>query len=128
MKVHELMSVLEDMNPDAELKIADQPEWPFQNRVDEAVSVEIGVKYVLKIDGEPVASSDSESEIDEMREDALTDMMAEWECDRCVAAGRVMAETDESEASEVVFIAAGQQECYLPQPACEALGWDRRNS
>lgn len=48
MTVQELMELLEGMDPDAEVRMAIQPSWPFEHDVEDAVEV-----YVSE-DSEPV--------------------------------------------------------------------------
>lgn len=41
MNVAELMERLEGMDPDAEVRIAEQPEWPFEYSIHEVVEVDL---------------------------------------------------------------------------------------
>ena len=41
MTVQELIEELNMMNPDAEVRFASQPSWPFENDIDSVVSVEV---------------------------------------------------------------------------------------
>jgi hypothetical protein len=41
MTVADLIYELEQMNPEAEVRFASQPSWPFENDIDSVVSVEI---------------------------------------------------------------------------------------
>jgi hypothetical protein len=41
MTVQELIYELEQMNPDAEVRFASQPSWPFENDIDSVVQVEV---------------------------------------------------------------------------------------
>ena len=47
MKVHELMELLSSMSPDAEVRLANQPNWPLQHGVRGAVSVADLVEHVV---------------------------------------------------------------------------------
>ena len=47
MKVHELMELLSSMNPDAEVRLANQPNWPLQHSVRGAVSVANLVEHTV---------------------------------------------------------------------------------
>jgi hypothetical protein len=40
MTVAELIAILEDANPESEVRIADQPQWPFEYALDQAVVVD----------------------------------------------------------------------------------------
>lgn len=42
MTVAELITTLELMDPDAEVRIASQPGWPLDNRIDDVVEVSEG--------------------------------------------------------------------------------------
>ena len=52
MKVSELMELLSSMNPDAEVRLANQPTWPLQHGVRGAVSVANLVDHAIW-NGEP---------------------------------------------------------------------------
>ena len=41
MTVADLIWQLEQMNPEAEVRFASQPSWPFENDIDSVVSVEV---------------------------------------------------------------------------------------
>jgi hypothetical protein len=41
MTVQELIEELNMMNPDAEVRFASQPSWPFENDINSVVSVEV---------------------------------------------------------------------------------------
>ena len=41
MTVQDLIFELQEMNPDAEVRFASQPSWPFENDIDSVVSVEV---------------------------------------------------------------------------------------
>ena len=47
MKVHELMELLSGMSPDAEVRLANQPNWPLQHGVRGAVSVANLVEHTV---------------------------------------------------------------------------------
>jgi hypothetical protein len=74
MTVADLIYELEQMNPEAEVRFASQPSWPFENDIDSVVSVEIKNPRT----GEDV---------------------------------------------EVVYLEEGRQIGYLPDEACQELGW-----
>lgn len=38
MKVYELMEILENMDPEAEVRVAHQPAWAFEYSIDNAAS------------------------------------------------------------------------------------------
>ena len=41
MTVQDLIFELQEMNPDAEVRFASQPSWPFENDIDSVVIVEV---------------------------------------------------------------------------------------
>jgi hypothetical protein len=41
MTVEDLIYELQNMNPNAEVRFASQPSWPFENDIDSVVQVEI---------------------------------------------------------------------------------------
>ena len=40
MKVEELIEMLEECDPNAEVRFASQPSWPFENTIEDVVSYE----------------------------------------------------------------------------------------
>lgn len=47
MKVRDLIAQLEDMDENAEVRLATQPHYPLEYRADEAVQVEVDGKLVV---------------------------------------------------------------------------------
>jgi DnaJ-class molecular chaperone len=107
--VSELMSILEDMPPDAVVRLAFQPSWPLQHTVGDVVEVEIPNENCTECDGEGVVDD----------EDDPTGRKR-VPCKAC----------DSAEKTTVVYIGEGSQ-CngngndgpYLPGAASAELGW-----
>ena len=99
MKVSELLELLEDVDGDAEVRLAFQPSWPLQYRIGEVVEVDLG--------------ADTE------------DCTCEGDgCRLCEGTGTIT--TKVSDSPPVVYIGeAGQiyDAPYLPSEASSALGW-----
>lgn len=105
MKVAELIAELEDMNQDADVRLAIQPSRPFQHTID-------GVYEVHSPDGEPAPDpQDYENEGD------YDEAYSEWVFDQ-----------QHDPSPPVVYIAEGGQlysAPYLPGAAADAIGWGR---
>lgn len=104
MIVQELIELLSQMNPDAEVRLAQQPRWPFEHVAVSVVEVDLGapdpeeVSLAEEVLGNPESS-------DEEREAARNQMAH-----------------DDSKLT-VVYIVEGSQIGYLPGSACKAIGW-----
>ena len=104
MRVAELMEELEylaEQYPDAEVRLAIQPSWPFEHSVAQV--------YAADANGgrEPAPDpQDYEVEAD------YDEDYAEWQ-----------AGIDEREAEMVVYLAEGGQIGYLPADAQQQAGW-----
>jgi len=99
MTVQELIDLLEDMDREAEVRIADQPNWPFEYEID----------AVAEVDGltceECGCPWDEHPELDD-----------DEGCD-------MTPTDDEAEPSPIVYLATGQQLGYLSGAAATVLGW-----
>lgn len=49
MRVHELLEILEELDPNMEIKIAYQPHWPMQATIGEVKDAE-GTVYICQAD------------------------------------------------------------------------------
>jgi hypothetical protein len=111
MNVGELIEILEGMNEEAEVRLAFQPRWPPQYRVDR----------VIEIDPENVSVGDGDCE------------HVEFNDGECLYCGELEDEIEERrEAIEamgdepVVYIGEGGQVSdspYLPGIVASELGW-----
>jgi hypothetical protein len=108
MKVQQLMEMLEECDPNAEVRYASQPSYPFENSITELLSwdketmldAEIeGIERCIKEDGEEPMSYE---EIKALAKDNLE---------------------HEGGCYPVVYLAEGSQIGYLPEGPTEALGW-----
>jgi len=148
MNVQELIDMLEDMNPESEVKLAVQPEWAFQHRVGEVVEVpgEIdGLRWGVKI---TYIDDDKESEFEEAEAntsasafDLRMDLASPHHrmiengiksvdiaaCLRGEVITEAQAEVLCKDEPSTVFLSDGGQEEYLNEAASETLGWSRRN-
>jgi len=135
MTVQELIDILSDMNPDAEVKLAIQPSWPFQHGIDRVVEV--------------VAPTDEAPQWGvvmnfENGDEEFEEYPNRWEADQHVSElgrkpgvseaytaamyqGEVISRDDarqlEDDTERMVFIGEGGQECYLPGAVASELGW-----
>jgi hypothetical protein len=96
MLVRDLIEELEQFDPDTEVRIAQQPSWPF----------EYGIDAIIEVD---------------TKSDHCTECGYEWP----VHAEKGCDETEpaDPETPTVVYIVEGDQLAYLPGVASEAIGW-----
>ena len=118
MIVSELLELLEGVSPDAEVRLATQPSWPFEYSVSTVVEAEISeVSDTLE---------ELQRELDELEElktsGSWTD---EDEADMEALLDRISDLEDEEEKQEIVYLAEGSQLGYLPGSIKEQLGWGR---
>jgi hypothetical protein len=108
MKVQQLIEMLEECDPNAEVRYASQPSYPFENSITGLLSwdketmldAEIeGIERCIKEDGEEPMSYE---EIKALAKDNLE---------------------HEGGCYPVVYLAEGSQIGYLPEGPTEALGW-----
>ena len=104
MRVQDLIEALQGMDPDAEVRIASQPSWPFEHRCNDVVEVDLG-----QPDPEDAATA----------QDILDDPESAEE-DRETA--RKMLERDETKP-KIVYLAEGPQVGYLPGIVRSEIGW-----
>lgn len=147
MNVQELIDTLEEMNPEAEVKLAIQPSWAFQHGVGDVVEIENqveGLKWGVKIS---YPGDDKEDEFEESEanthasafdlsmdlgsphERMIANGIESVEVAACVR-GEVMnadqARSLNTDEATTVFLSDGGQEEYLNEAAQETLGWTRR--
>ena len=106
MNVAELIEELEYMDPEAEVRLAFQPSWPFQYTIAR-------VEQVDNPDGEPCPDPQ------DYRNDA--------DYDEDYTAWLTM-QPDQPDGQAVVYLAEGGQlhsAPYLPSAAADAIGWGR---
>ena len=95
MNVRDLMSYLEDFDGDTEVRLATQPNWPFESTID------------------TVAAPEGTTHCEEC--EVAWAVHGEHGCDA--------EQGDEDELKNVVYIGEGSQIGYLPGAARNALGW-----
>jgi hypothetical protein len=108
MTVQELIELLQDYDGDAEVRLAEQPHYPFEYSVDRVASVE----FVVGKRGELIDP----------------DEYAEFvEADRSFDGGEFSdAHREWPEMKTILYIGEGDQLGYLPGAARGELGWSSR--
>jgi len=120
MIVQELINELEGMNPEAEVRLATQPSYPFEYSVNEVVEVEPG-------QGIEIARGDWGGEegwyllIESGFEE--TDHSGPFETEEGAEAALVKMIEDSGSDGPVVYLVEGSQLGYLPGDARRTLGW-----
>ena len=108
MKVQELIEMLEECDPNAEVRYASQPSYPFENSIRE----------VLSWDKETMIDMEIENIQQAIEEDGAEPMSYEDK--------KALAEDNLEHGggcTPVVYLAEGSQIGYLPEGPKEALGW-----
>lgn len=103
MTVQQLIEELEGMNPEAEVRFASQPNWPFEYSINRVVEVQ------------------PETERD-IANDLLDEGMADSMEEALEMAEQKMLQSSPSETS-VVYLEEGSQLGYLPQKVRNEIGW-----
>jgi hypothetical protein len=101
VKVSELIALLEDADPDTEVRIAQQPSWPFEYVIEDAILVDSYSDVSCDECGYDWGNDHDENGCEEERP-ASEDLEA------------------------VVYIVEGRQLGYLPGIATKAIGWRYR--
>lgn len=96
MTVEELRNELENLDPEAEVRLAQQPSWPFEYSIGQ-------IREVALVDDADLEALDS-----------FSDLSTEERAERSRRA---------ESARRVVYIGEGQQLAYLPGAASRELGW-----
>jgi hypothetical protein len=120
MTAAELIERLEDMNPDAEVRLAFQPSYPLAFNTADVVA---GAGECPDCDGEgEVPCPDCERVTDPAHNCKRCGDDEMIECERCTD----IRNGDDDAAAGIVYIAAGNHpddSPYLPGDAARALGW-----
>jgi len=135
MTVQDLIQELEQFDPDAEVRLAIQPEWPFEHAVGGVASaapcrVEWAVRYPIGdgdedmefVEGDVFAAQERARELtDELPEDAEIEVVGQVDGGDWLP----MEEAEEAieDAGEVVYIGEAGQLAYLPGAVAHELGW-----
>lgn len=99
MTVQELIEILEDSNPDAEVRFASQPSWPFEYSIADV--------HVGEVSTEP-------------NEDNCPN---EGDCDKCPLQHPPCENTDDMAEGAIVYLVEGSQLGYLPGNVKNEIGW-----
>ena len=105
MLVYELIALLQDMDENAEVRLAQQPSWPF----------EYGISDVVCPDLPEVMTRE---EFDALDEDAQEQVMARADADELI-----LLDPGQEPPAPVVYIGEGSPLAYLPGSVSRALGW-----
>ncbi len=110
MTVEQLISELQNYEPDAEVRLAFQPSWPFEHSISEVTDGVASEPEVLQDDDGWYVEEDGE----QIAGPFMT-----------VADGEAWIERQygNDDTQSVVYIAEGHQIGYLPGKASRALGW-----
>jgi hypothetical protein len=110
--VQELINELESFERDAQVRIAQQPHWPFEYSVGEVVEANPSEAYDLVRDGD-------DWYVLENGEETAGPFQTVGEAERALE-----AELNRNGPPEtVVYIGEGRQLAYLSGAARQALGW-----
>lgn len=114
MTVQELMNELENVDPDAEVRIAQQPQWPFEYDITSVTEVKPEELYEVCLgdDGWQVEDGD----------DILQDGFS-CDADAQTWLKDYIGREHGGKCDGVVYIAEGRQIGYLPSIASRAVGW-----
>ena len=104
MTAAELIELLSGVDPDTEVRIAEQPSWPFEYDISGVVEVKLGA------DREENANLECAQEILDA-DDATPEERAQ--------AYRVI----DTASATVLYIVEGTQLAYLPGIASRTIGW-----
>ncbi|NLT34283.1 MAG: hypothetical protein GXX83_00050 [Gaiellales bacterium] len=104
MTAADLIELLEGVDPDTEVRIAEQPSWPFEYDISGVVEAKLGA------DREENANLERAQEILDA-DDATPEERAQ--------AYRII----DTASTSVLYIVEGTQLAYLPSMASRAIGW-----
>ena len=104
MTAAELIELLEGVDPDTEVRLAEQPSWPFEYSVSGVVEVKMGADRAENANLECAQEIlDADHTTPEERAEAY----------------RVL----DSASTTILYIVEGTQLAYLPGLASRAIGW-----
>ena len=120
MNARDLIELLQDVDPDTEVRLAQQPHWPFEYSVGQVARVTIGGPG----EGDTVTFEDDGGA---EHQGVVTDtteggLLVEEENGgvRCLPLHQVIGYLD---LTEVLYIGEGTQLAYLSGAASRELGW-----
>lgn len=107
MNIREMIEQLEEIaqahGDEIEVRIAEQPHWPFENSISQIVAVNLSEETCEVCQG---SQEDDDGN----------------KCDNCDGSG-IYREENKTEDEFFVYIAEGQQIGYLPGAVSSELGW-----
>ena len=104
MTAAELIELLSGVDPDTEVRIAEQPSWPFEYDISDVVEVKMGADHAEN------ATLDAAGEV--LDSDYATP-------EERAEANRVL----DTASTTTLYIVEGTQLAYLPGLASRAMGW-----
>jgi len=104
MTAQDLIELLSGVDPDTEVRIAEQPSWPFEYSINDVVEVKMGADHEENGNLEcALEILDSDHSTPEERSEA----------------NRVL----DAASATVLYIVEGTQLAYLPGMASREIGW-----
>ena len=120
MTAKDLIDLLEGVDPDTEVRLAQQPHWPFEYSVGQVVRVKTGGPEAgAVVTFEDDAGVEHSGEVKDTTEDGLL-IEEENGGVRHVPFHQLIGYL---ELTEVLYIGEGTQLAYLPGVASRELGW-----
>jgi hypothetical protein len=105
--IEALESVAQDHGDEVDVRIADQPAWPFEYEIGQVESVDLNNETCEVCEGKGVEGGET--------------------CENCDGSGIYREEGSDGEPEMVVYISTANQIGYLPHAAVEALNWGDRH-
>jgi hypothetical protein len=106
--IEALESITEEYGDEVDVRVADQPAWPFEYEIGQVEAVDL-----------------SKEECEVCRGTGFEDRSSNEKCENCDGTGIYREEGSDAESEMVVYISTANQIGYLPSPVTEALGWGR---
>jgi hypothetical protein len=118
MTAKDLIRLLKDVDPDTEVRLAQQPHWPFEYSIGEIAAVAVGGPE----EGDTVTYDDGSEHTGVVKDTTEDGVLVEQETGgvRHVPFYQLIGYLD---IQDVVYIGEGTQLGYLPGAASRELGW-----
>ena len=114
MTVEELIELLEKLDRDSIIRLAEQKTWPLEYEIGDVVEADTEIQCPACLgQGFVIVAEDAAGEPVRDR------------CPDCAGDG-LYFKLDPCEGSPVVYIVEGAQLGYLPQTAVNAIGWSNK--
>lgn len=101
MNVQELIDRLQEMNPEAEVRFASQPSWPFEYSIEKVVEIKPDTIHELATEFFEEGQAETMEEALEMAEKQIANISQD----------------------PVVYLEEGSQLGYLPEKVKNEIGW-----